>query len=141
MQQFGGNGDRLERELEHISNQKFKFVISMQRYTIFNKEEAENTEFLLHAYPNLQISYLDERPPEVEGDEPIVYSVLIDGQCELMPDGKRKPRFRIRLPGNPILRDGKSDNRNHSIIFYPRRAYPSDRRQPGQLLGGGSQDP
>ncbi|KAK3810419.1 MAG: putative 1,3-beta-D-glucan synthase subunit [Linnemannia elongata] len=117
VQQFGGNGDRLERELERLSNQKFKFVISMQRYTIFNKEEAENAEFLLRAYPNLQIAYLDERLPEVEGDEPVVYSVLIDGQCEMMPDGKRKPRFRIRLPGNPILGDGKSDNQNHSIIF------------------------
>ncbi|KAF9927143.1 1,3-beta-D-glucan synthase [Linnemannia zychae] len=117
VQQFGGNGDRLERELERLSNQKFKFVISMQRYTIFNKEEAENAEFLLRTYPNLQIAYLDERPSEVEGEESIIYSVLIDGQCEMMPDGKRKPKFRIRLPGNPILGDGKSDNQNHSIIF------------------------
>ncbi|KAG0033471.1 1,3-beta-D-glucan synthase [Podila clonocystis] len=117
VQQFGGNGDRLERELERLSNQKFKFVVSMQRFTKFNKEEMENAEFLLRAYPHLQIAYLDERPPEVEGEEPIVYSVLIDGHCEKMPDGKRKPRFRIRLPGNPILGDGKSDNQNHSIIF------------------------
>ncbi|KAG0346911.1 1,3-beta-D-glucan synthase [Podila humilis] len=117
VQQFGGNGDRLERELERLSNQKFKFLVSMQRYTKFSKEEMENAEFLLRAYPNLQIAYLDERLPEVEGEEPIVYSVLIDGQCERMPDGKRKPRYRIRLPGNPILGDGKSDNQNHSIIF------------------------
>ncbi|KAI1314525.1 1,3-beta-D-glucan synthase [Mortierella claussenii] len=117
VQQFGGNGDRLERELERLSHQKFKFLVSMQRYTKFNKEEAENAEFLLRAYPQLQIAYLDECPAEVEGGEAIVYSVLIDGHCELMPDGKRKPRFRIRLPGNPILGDGKSDNQNHSIIF------------------------
>ncbi|KAF9430092.1 1,3-beta-D-glucan synthase [Podila epigama] len=117
VQQFGGNGDRLERELERLSNQKFKFLVSMQRYTKFNKEEMENAEFLLRAYPQLQIAYLEERPPEAEGEEPVIYSVLIDGQCEKMPDGKRKPRFRIRLPGNPILGDGKSDNQNHSIIF------------------------
>ncbi|KAG0057207.1 1,3-beta-D-glucan synthase [Gryganskiella cystojenkinii] len=117
VQQFGGNGDRLERELDRLSQQKFKFVVSMQRFCKFNKEEADNAEFLLRAYPNLQIAYLDERPPEVEGEESVVYSVLIDGQCEMMPDGKRKPRFRIRLPGNPILGDGKSDNQNHSIIF------------------------
>ena len=30
----------------------------------------------------------------------------------------RKPKFRIQLSGNPILGDGKSDNQNHSIIFY-----------------------
>ncbi|ORZ11336.1 glucan synthase [Lobosporangium transversale] len=117
VQQFGGNGDRLERELEKLSQQKFKFIVSMQRYTKFSKEEAENAEFLLQTYPQLQIAYLDERPSEVEGEEPIVYSVLIDGKCELMPDGKRKPRFRLRLPGNPILGDGKSDNQNHAIIF------------------------
>ncbi|KAG9065668.1 1,3-beta-D-glucan synthase [Linnemannia hyalina] len=115
--QFGGNGDRLERELDRISQQKFKFVVSMQRYTKFSKEEAENAEFLLQTYPSLQIAYLDERPPEAEGEEPIVYSVLIDGKCEILPDGKRRPRFRIRLPGNPILGDGKSDNQNHAIIF------------------------
>ncbi|KAI1319063.1 1,3-beta-D-glucan synthase [Mortierella claussenii] len=117
VQQFGGNGDRLERELDRISQQKFKFVVSMQRFTKFSKEESENAEFLLRAYPQLQIAYLDERPPEVEGDEPVVYSVLIDGTCEVMPDGKRRPKFRIRLPGNPILGDGKSDNQNHAIIF------------------------
>ncbi|KAF9339113.1 1,3-beta-D-glucan synthase [Linnemannia elongata] len=117
VQQFGGNGDRLERELDRLSQQKFKFVVSMQRYTKFSKEEAENAEFLLQTYPSLQIAYLDERPPEAEGEEPIVYSVLIDGKCEILPDGKRRPRFRIRLPGNPILGDGKSDNQNHAIIF------------------------
>ncbi|KAG0202903.1 1,3-beta-D-glucan synthase [Mortierella sp. GBA30] len=114
---FGGNGDRLERELERMSKQKFKFVVSMQRFTKFGKEEAENAEFLLRAYPNLQIAYLDERTPEVAGEEPVVYSVLIDGNCEIMPNGKRRPRFQIRLPGNPILGDGKSDNQNHAIIF------------------------
>ncbi|KAG0269082.1 1,3-beta-D-glucan synthase [Actinomortierella ambigua] len=117
VQLFGGNGERLERELNRLSSQKFKFVVSMQRFTKFSKEEAENAELLLRAYPNLQIAYLDERPPEVEGGEPVVYSVLIDGHCEIMPDGKRKPKYRIRLPGNPILGDGKSDNQNHSIIF------------------------
>ncbi|KAF9962526.1 1,3-beta-D-glucan synthase [Mortierella alpina] len=117
VQQFGGNGDRLERELERISNQKFKFVVSMQRFTKFSKEEAENAEFLLRAYPNLQIAYLDERPSTVAGEEPVVYSVLIDGKCEIMPNGRRRPRFQIRLPGNPILGDGKSDNQNHSVIF------------------------
>ncbi|KAG0217613.1 1,3-beta-D-glucan synthase [Mortierella sp. GBA43] len=117
VQRFGGNGDRLERELNRIAQQKFNFVVSMQRYTKFTKEELENAEFLLRAYPQLKIAYLDEQPPVVEGGEPIVYSVLIDGKCDVLPDGKRRPRFRIRLPGNPILGDGKSDNQNHAIIF------------------------
>ena len=118
VQQFGGNTERLERELERMARRKFRFVISMQRYSKFSKEEVENTEFLLRAYPDLQIAYLDEERPRKEGGEPRIYSALIDGHSEIMPDGRRRPKFRIELPGNPILGDGKSDNQNHAIIFY-----------------------
>ena len=57
---FGGNTDKLERELERMTRRKFKFVVSMRRYFKFNPVERENTEFLLPAYPDLQIAYLDE---------------------------------------------------------------------------------
>ncbi|ESK93794.1 1,3-beta-glucansynthase [Moniliophthora roreri MCA 2997] len=116
---FGGNTDRLERELERMSRRKFKFAISMQRYSKFNKEEHENAEFLLRAYPDLQIAYLDEEPGLEKGGEARLFSALIDGHSEIDPaTGKRKPKFRVELPGNPILGDGKSDNQNHAIIFY-----------------------
>lgn len=118
VQMFGGNSDKLERELERMARRKFKIVVSMQRYAKFNKEERENTEFLLRAYPDLQIAYLDEEPPVTEGEEPRLYSALIDGHSEVMENGMRRPKFRIQLSGNPILGDGKSDNQNHSIIFY-----------------------
>ncbi|KAI9707243.1 MAG: 1,3-beta-D-glucan synthase [Candelina mexicana] len=118
VQMFGGNSDKLERELERMARRKFKIVVSMQRYAKFKKEEMENTEFLLRAYPDLQIAYLDEEPPVNEGEEPRLYSALIDGHSELMENGMRRPKFRIQLSGNPILGDGKSDNQNHSIIFY-----------------------
>ncbi|KAI5480995.1 1,3-beta-glucan synthase, glycosyltransferase family 48 protein [Pseudohyphozyma bogoriensis] len=118
VQLFGGNTERLERELERMARRKFRFVVSMQRYSKFNKEEIENTEFLLRAYPDLQIAYLDEERPRKEGGEPRIFSALIDGHSEIMPDGKRRPKFRIELPGNPILGDGKSDNQNHAIVFH-----------------------
>ena len=118
VQMFGGNSDKLERELERMARRKFKIVVSMQRYAKFNKEERENTEFLLRAYPDLQIAYLDEEPPLSEGEEPRLYSALIDGHSELMENGMRRPKFRVQLSGNPILGDGKSDNQNHAIIFY-----------------------
>jgi len=50
---FGGNTDKLERELESMTRRKFKFVVSMQRYSKFNQEEHENAEFLLRAYPRI----------------------------------------------------------------------------------------
>ncbi|KAK3290767.1 glycosyltransferase family 48 protein [Chaetomium fimeti] len=118
VQMFGGNSDKLERELERMARRKFKLVVSMQRYSKFKKEEMENAEFLLRAYPDLQIAYLDEEPPLNEGEEPRLYSALIDGHSEIMENGMRRPKFRIQLSGNPILGDGKSDNQNHSIIFY-----------------------
>jgi 1,3-beta-glucan synthase len=114
---FGGNTERLERELERMSRRKFKFTISMQRFSKFNKEEQENAEFLLRAYPDLQIAYLDEEPSG-KGGEGRLFSALIDGHSEIDEKGKRKPKFRIELPGNPILGDGKSDNQNHAIVFY-----------------------
>nr|ABS87373.1 glucan synthase catalytic subunit [Fusarium oxysporum] len=118
VQMFGGNTDKLERELERMARRKFKIVVSMQRFSKFKKEEMENAEFLLRAYPDLQIAYLDEEPPVAEGEEPRLYSVLIDGHSEVMENGMRRPKFRVQLSGNPILGDGKSDNQNHSIIFY-----------------------
>ena len=118
VQMFGGNSDKLERELERMARRKFKLVVSMQRYAKFKKEEMENTEFLLRAYPDLQIAYLDEEAPLNEGDEPRLYSALIDGHSEIMENGMRRPKFRVQLSGNPILGDGKSDNQNHAIIFY-----------------------
>ncbi|SGY67900.1 BQ5605_C004g02823 [Microbotryum silenes-dioicae] len=118
VQVLGGNTERLERELERMARRKFRFVVSMQRYSKFSKEELENTEFLLRAYPDLQIAYLDEERPRKEGGEPRIFSSLIDGHSEILPDGKRRPKFRIELPGNPILGDGKSDNQNHAIVFY-----------------------
>lgn len=115
---FGGNTERLEKELERMARRKFKFAISMQRFSKFNKEEQENAEFLLRAYPDLQIAYLDEEPGP-KGGEARLFSALIDGHSEIdEKTGKRKPKFRIELPGNPILGDGKSDNQNHAIIFY-----------------------
>lgn len=118
VQLFGGNTDKLERELERMARRKFKFVVSMQRYSKFNKEEQENAEFLLRAYPDLQIAYLEEAPGK-DGEDSKIYSSLIDGHSEFIPEtGRRRPKFRIELPGNPILGDGKSDNQNHAIIFY-----------------------
>src|SRR6266567_8250376 len=70
-------------------------------------------------YPDLQVAYLEEEPPRKEGGDPRIFSSLIDGHSEFVPEnGHRRPKSRIELPGNPILGDGKSDNQNHAIIFY-----------------------
>ena len=118
VQMVGGNAEGLERELEKMTRRKFKFLVSMQRLAKFKPHEMENAEFLLRAYPDLQIAYLDEEPPLHEGEEPRIFSALIDGHCEVLENGRRRPKFRVQLSGNPILGDGKSDNQNHALIFY-----------------------
>ncbi|KAI9478173.1 MAG: putative 1,3-beta-D-glucan synthase subunit [Benjaminiella poitrasii] len=104
-----------EAELEEMANRKFRFVIAMQRYAQFDAEERESVEYILKAYPSLQIAYLEE---EKVGNDTVFYSVLINGHCSFKPDGTRSPKYRIRLPGNPILGDGKSDNQNTALIYY-----------------------
>lgn len=118
VQYFGGDPEGLEIALEKMARRKFKFVVSMQRLAKFKEDEMENAEFLLRAYPDLQIAFLDEEPPLNEEEEPRVYSALIDGHCEVLENGRRRPKFRVQLSGNPILGDGKSDNQNHSVIFH-----------------------
>jgi 1,3-beta-glucan synthase len=107
VQMFGGNSEKLERELERMARRKFKSVVSMQRYAKFKKEEMENTEFLLRAYPDLQIAYLDEEVPLRKETSLVCISALIDGHSEIMENGMRRPKFRVQLSGNPILGDGK----------------------------------
>jgi 1,3-beta-glucan synthase len=107
-----------EEILDNITHQKFRYLVAMQRYAKFNDEELSNCEYLLCEHPNLQIAYIDEEPAYEEGGQPTFYSVLIDGHCELLKNNRRTPKYRVRLPGNPILGDGKSDNQNHALIFY-----------------------
>ncbi|OZJ03821.1 hypothetical protein BZG36_03818 [Bifiguratus adelaidae] len=108
----------MEADLDAMARRKFKFLVSMQRYVKFSREELESVEFLFEAYPDLQIAYIDEVPSAEEGAQPEYWSALIDGRCERLENGRRKPIYRVKLPGNPILGDGKSDNQNHAIIFY-----------------------
>lgn len=107
-----------DAELEQMARRKFRFVVAMQRYASFNAEEKESVEYILKAYPDLQIAYLEQEKVAEEGQEASYYSVLIDGHCDIKPDGTRAPKFRVRLPGNPILGDGKSDNQNTALIYY-----------------------
>ncbi|KAI7886509.1 glycosyltransferase family 48 protein [Lichtheimia hyalospora FSU 10163] len=109
-----------EERLDAVAHQKFRYLVAMQRYSKFTPEEADNCETILREYPNMQIAYIDEEPSHVPGEPPTFYSALIDGYCPRVPGSsyRRQPRYRIRLPGNPILGDGKSDNQNHAIIFY-----------------------
>lgn len=103
-------------EASVMALRKFRMVVSMQRLEHFSPEESENKDFLMRAYPELQICYLEQCVDEETGGS-TYYSSLVDGSCAITEDTERRPKIRVRLPGNPILGDGKSDNQNNAIIF------------------------
>lgn len=104
------------KEIERLTFRKFHIVVSMQRYKSLDAEELENTEALLRAYPQLQIAYIDEVYDETT-EQIMFYSCIIDGNCPKNDKNERVPKYKIRLSGDPLLGDGKSDNQNHSVIF------------------------
>lgn len=120
LQYYEHQADALENGLDVMANRKFRMLVAMQRYTKFNQDEREATELLLKLYPNMFISFLVEEINSDSGQErTLYYSCLTNGHAEIDPNtGLRKPIYKIRLSGNPILGDGKSDNQNHSLIFY-----------------------
>ncbi|CUM65580.1 uncharacterized protein PRCAT00003227001 [Priceomyces carsonii] len=106
--------EETEKELSHFVKRKFRLLISMQRYQKFDEQEKENANLLFRAYPNLQVAYLEEVN---ENGTLEYYSTLLDVTRQ-DEQGNYEKKYRIKLSGNPILGDGKSDNQNHAIIFY-----------------------
>lgn len=104
-----------EAEHTQILYTKFQCLCAMQRYSLFTAEERADVEILLDEFPlGLSIGYFEEE--KINGTSRF-YACLVDGGCRLDPASKRrKPKYRIELPGHPIL-SGKSDNQNCSIIF------------------------
>ncbi|AAS54138.1 AGL353Wp [Eremothecium gossypii ATCC 10895] len=120
IQFYAADEEALDNDLNAMANRKFKMVVAMQRYAQFTPDETECVEFIWKAYPEIMVSYLLEEPnPNDPDGEPIYYSCLTDGTCSVDPKtGRRENVYKIRLSGNPILGDGKSDNQNNAIIFY-----------------------
>lgn len=77
VQMFGGNTDKLERELERNGSSQVQDCGFHAAIFQIQEGRNENAEFLLRAYPDLQIAYLDEEPAG-RGEEPRLYSALID---------------------------------------------------------------
>ncbi|ANZ74843.1 BA75_01628T0 [Komagataella pastoris] len=104
----------LEDYLDCVARNKFHLIVSMQRYQQFSEREMEDTMAILKVYPDLKIVSLEK---EEVGEECFYYSVLYSGKNK-NEDGTLAPIYKVRLSGNPILGDGKSDNQNQALIFY-----------------------
>jgi callose synthase len=102
--------------IEELINTKFTYVVACQIYGRQKKNndpKARDIEFLLHRFPNLRVAYIDEVRVNYQKEQSY-FSVLIKGGEEL---GSVHEVYRIRLPGNPILGEGKPENQNSAIVF------------------------
>jgi 1,3-beta-glucan synthase len=101
----------------------------MQQYKYFDHVQIEETNQMLREFPDcLKIAYIDFAEKGDNAAEDSVhphqqrryYSCLVDRNCQSGEHGehsRKRPRFRVELPGFPILGDGKGDNQNHAIPF------------------------
>jgi callose synthase len=103
-------------QLQAIADMKFTYVISCQMYgTQKNQHDPRATDILnlMVTYPSLRVAYIDEVEERVkEKAHKVYYSILVKAV-----NGLDQIIYRIKLPGNPILGEGKPENQNHAIIF------------------------
>ncbi|CAN6445572.1 unnamed protein product [Victoria cruziana] len=104
-----------------VADMKFTFVVSCQVYGQQKKSSDSrdrscslNILNLMLEHPSLRVAYVDEREETtIDGKtEKVYYSVLVKGY-----EKRDEEIYRIKLPGSPIIGEGKPENQNHAIIF------------------------
>ena len=108
-------------DIDELVKQKFQYVVSAQVYGKQKREsdpKATEIDIYLRKYPNMRVAYIDTlKVPrhDANGKHIVVeehYSVLIKAE-----GGEIKEVYRVQLPGNPILGEGKPENQNQAVIF------------------------
>ncbi|TVU33247.1 hypothetical protein EJB05_25038 [Eragrostis curvula] len=106
----------LSSELDALADIKFSYVISCQKFgeqKIKGDPRAQDIIDLMTRYPALRVAYIEEKEVIVNNRTHKVYSsVLIKGENNFDQE-----IYRIKLPGPPIIGEGKPENQNHAIIF------------------------
>jgi callose synthase len=110
------NLERLDEDTTNdLMGEKFGYVVACQVYGDMKRNQdskADDIEALLHRFPHLRVAYIDTIRINRAG-ESVFYSVLVKS------DGKGgiQEIYRIRLPGNPVIGEGKPENQNHAMVF------------------------
>jgi callose synthase len=109
----------LERLDEDVTNdlmgEKFGYIVSCQVYGNMKRNQdpkADDIEALMHRFPLLRVAYIDSVRLNRSG-ESVYYSCLVKSDCK----GGIQEVYRVRLPDNPIVGEGKPENQNHAMIF------------------------
>ena len=112
--------------LEDMVRQKFTYVVSCQLYGQHKAKrdaKAADTDFLLQRFANLRVAYVDKKSEtDARSMQESIrhFSVLIKGAKE--GDGPNAEEvvqevYRVQLPGDIMLGEGKPENQNHAMIF------------------------
>jgi len=110
------NMERLDEDTTNdLIGEKFGYIVSCQVYGNMKRNQdskADDIDDLMHRFPHLRIAYIDTVRLNRDGAS-LFFSVLVKS------DGKGKilEVYRVRLPGNPVVGEGKPENQNHAMIF------------------------
>ncbi|RWV90457.1 hypothetical protein GW17_00047337 [Ensete ventricosum] len=99
-----------------LSDMKFTYVVSCQNFGAQKSSgdpHAQDILDLMIRYPSLRVAYIEEKEVNSFDNRQKVYSsVLVKADNNLDQE-----IYRIKLPGPPIIGEGKPENQNHAIIF------------------------
>jgi callose synthase len=110
------NLERLDEDTTNdLMGEKFGYVVSCQVYGTMKRNQdpkADDIDALMHRFPLLRVAYIDSVRVNRSGDS-VYYSCLVKSDCK----GGIQEVYRVRLPNNPIIGEGKPENQNHAMIF------------------------
>ncbi|KAF0698947.1 hypothetical protein As57867_010429, partial [Aphanomyces stellatus] len=102
------------QELDEMVALKFNYVVTCQIYgkqRDEEKQQAYDIEYLLKRHPSLRVAYVDG-PKKMKEGPPKYFSCLVRSSNDKIVEV-----YRVELPGDPILGEGKPENQNHAVIF------------------------
>lgn len=100
--------------LEALADMKYTYVISCQSFAsqkAKNDPRYQDMIDLMIRYPSLRVAYVDEKEEKGKPD-PKYSSKLVK-----VVNGFEQTIYEIKLPGPPLLGEGKPENQNNAIIF------------------------
>ncbi|GAV77615.1 Glucan_synthase domain-containing protein/DUF605 domain-containing protein/FKS1_dom1 domain-containing protein [Cephalotus follicularis] len=118
-------------QCQAVADMKFTYVVSCQQYGIHKRSgdaRAKDILRLMITYPSLRVAYIDEveetSKDKSQKTQKVYYSALVKAAPPTKSiDSSETVQnldqviYRIKLPGDAILGEGKPENQNHAIIF------------------------
>ncbi|RHY41068.1 hypothetical protein DYB38_002570 [Aphanomyces astaci] len=102
------------KDLDEMVALKFNYVVTCQIYgkqKDEGKQQAGDIEYLLKKHPGLRVAYVDG-PKKMKEGPPKYFSCLVRAANDKIVEV-----YRVELPGDPIVGEGKPENQNHAVIF------------------------